>query len=403
MQEILLVRITGDDSPGLTAKLAGVLDGLDVDVLDIGQAVIHETLSLGMLIRIPEHAQSAPVVKDLLFKAHELGVHLTCTPVRPESYEAWTGVQGKQRFIATLIARRITAAQVAAVSRVISENGLNIDVITRLSGRPPLTGNATLPACVEFSLRGTPQDVSAVRKAFLAISAELGVDIAFQEDNAFRRNRRLVAFDMDSTLVQAEFIDELAVAAGKGKEVSEVTARAMRGEMDFSESLAQRMAFLKGLPESALAEVAARVPLTEGAERLIRNLKKFGYKTAIISGGFTYFGHHLQQRLGVDYVYANELDIEDGKLTGRVRGRIVDGPRKAELLRDIAAKEDISLQQAIAVGDGANDLPMLNIAGLGIAFHAKPLVKEGAGHSISTLGLDAILFLAGIRSRDMSQ
>ena len=240
-----------------------------------------------------------------------------------------------------------------------------------------------------------------MRGEFLDISAELGVDIAFQEDNLYRRNRRLVAFDMDSTLVQAEAIDLLAARAGVGEEVKAITAAAMRGELDFKESLRRRLSLLKGLPESALAGIAKQIPLTEGAERLIANLKRMGYKIAILSGGFTYFGERLRRRLAIDYLHANELEIKDGALTGKVKCAIVDGRRKAELLRRIARREGISLQQVIAVGDGANDLPMLRLAGLGIAFHAKPKVKQGARQAISTLGLDGILYLLGMRDREM--
>lgn len=401
MNDIILLRISGEDKPGLTGRITDVLAAYGADILDISQAVIHDTLSLGIVIKIPPESESSPIIKDLLFTAHELGVNLKFTPISREGYEKWVALQGKDRFIVTLLARKVTAGQVSELSRVIADNGLRIDLIHRLSGRIPLSGDV-IPrqACVEFSVRGTPKDAGAIRREMLRISADLGVDIAFQEDNAFRRNRRLVAFDMDSTLIAVEVIDELAKVAGVGEQVSRITEAAMRGEFDFKESLRKRLHLLQGLPEAALAEVAGRIPMTDGAERLLTNLKRFGYKVAVISGGFTYFGKRLQESLGLDYVYANELEIKNGVLTGNVVGEIVDAARKAELLKGIAAKENISLQQIIAVGDGANDLPMLNLAGLGIAFHAKPVVKQGAGHAISTLGLDSILYLIGVRDRD---
>ncbi len=402
MQELILIRLTGEDKPGLVAGITAVLAEYDVSILDIGQAVIHDTLSLGILIRIPAASESSPIIKDVLFAAHELGITVSFTPITAERYAGWVAAQGKDRHIVTLLSREFSARQVAAITAVIAENGLNIDVVTRLSGRFQLDAQPDgQRACVEFSVRGTPRDPAAMRSAFLSIASTQNVDIAFQEDNAFRRNRRLIAFDMDSTLVQAEGIDEMARLLGVGEEVSRVTAAAMRGEIDFRESLRRRLSCCRGLEETALHALAENIPLTDGAERLIANLKRFGYKIAIISGGFTYFGRRLQERLGIDYVYANELEIVDGRLTGQLRGEIVDGARKAAALREIAEKERISLQQAIAVGDGANDLPMLTIAGLGIAFHAKPVVREGARQSISTFGLDSILYLIGLRDRDI--
>ena len=401
MREIILIHVTGEDRPGITAALTGVLARYGVEVLDLGQVVIHNTLTLGILIHIPSQSESAPILKDVLFKAHELGVELKLLPLSPRRYEAWVKAQGKARHIVTLIARRVNAAQIERIASALAAEGLNIDRITRLSGRVPLDGGASpRMACVEISVRGTPKDPSNLRSHFLEASQDLGVDIALQEDNVFRRNRRLVAFDMDSTLVQAEVIDELAKRAGVGAKVAAITERAMRGELDFKESLTARLALLKGLPESVLAEVAATLPLTEGAERLIATLQRVGYKTAILSGGFTYFGRKLQERLGIDYVFANELEIKGGALTGKVKGGVVDGAKKAQLLKKLAKAENISLQQVIAVGDGANDLPMLSLAGLGIAFHAKPKVKQGARQSISTLGLDSILFLMGFRERE---
>ncbi|AMK10445.1 MAG: phosphoserine phosphatase SerB [Pseudodesulfovibrio sp.] len=401
MEKIILVHVTGGDRPGLTSELSGVLAGYDVDVLDIGQVVIHNFLTLGILIRLP--ANSQPVLKDLLFKAHELGVTMRLHPLAEENYTSWVGEAHKPRFIITLLARSVSSGQIAAITKVVSDCGLNIETIHRLSGRVPLDCNdyECSRGCVEFTVRGTPTDVAEIRSRFLQISSELMVDIAFQEDNIFRRNRRLVAFDMDSTLIQAEVIDELAKEAGVGDQVAAITEAAMRGELDFKQSLRKRLSLLEGLDESVLKKVAARLPMSEGAEKLISNLKNVGYKIAILSGGFTYFGDILKRKYGIDYVYANELEIRDGKLTGKALGDIVDAEKKAELLQSIADQESISLQQVIAVGDGANDLPMLNLAGLGIAFHAKPKVKEGARQSISTLGLDAILFLLGMRAREV--
>jgi len=399
--EIILIRVSGEDKPGLTAAVTAELAKYKADILDIGQSVIHDTLSLGILVKVPTAAQSTPFLKDLLFSAHKLGVNLTFTPVEADSYESWVDGQGKTRHIVTLLARRLGSEHIAAVTGVIAKNGLNIDVITRLSGRASLDpAHSPRTACVEFSVRGTPADLTAMKSEFLAIAGAMDVDIAIQEDNAFRRNRRLVAFDMDSTLIAAEVIDELAKAAGVGEQVVAITESAMRGEIDFKESLRRRLRLLRGLPADTLAAVAERIPLNEGAERLITNLKRFGYTIAIISGGFTYFGNRLKERLGIDYVFANELEIADGKLTGEVVGDIVDATRKAAVLRMIAEREHLSLQQVIAVGDGANDLPMLGIAGLGIAYHAKPVVKKGAGQAISTLGLDSILYLVGVRDRD---
>ena len=404
MQEIILVHVTGSDRPGLTASLTEVLAGYGVHILDMGQVIIHNFLTLGILIRIPAEAESAPILKDLLFKAHELGIQLKLNPLDPEEYEQWVEAQGKTRLIVTLLARAVTAGQIARIASVLAANNLNIETIHRLSGRVPLNPDKPAPrlACVEISVRGTPPDPVALKQAFMAVSSDLGVDIAFQEDNAYRRNRRLVALDMDSTLIAAEVIDELARRAGVGEAVAKVTERAMHGEMDFKQSLTERLSKLAGLDESVLEDVAGSLPLSEGAERLMENLKRLGYKIAIISGGFTYFGERLAKRLGIDYVFANQLEIKDHKLTGRVVGEIVDAARKAEILTSIAAKEGISLQQVIAVGDGANDLPMLGVAGLGIAYHAKPKVRQDASQSISTLGLDSILYIMGLRDREIT-
>lgn len=404
MREILLINVSGPDKPGVTSTVTDLLARYNVNVLDIGQAVIHDTLSLGMVVEVPQEAESSPILKDVLFACHSLDMSVRFIPISEAEYEEWVAGQGKDRYIVTLLARKITARQIAAVSRIIADNGLNIDHINRLSGRISLSDDVSdQKACVELSVRGAPRDLARMRAQFLNVAGELGADIAFQADNAYRRNRRLVCFDMDSTLIEAEVIDELAKAAGVGEQVAAITEQAMRGELDFTQSFQRRVAFLKGLDESVLEGIAHNLRITEGAEKLIRALKALGYKTAILSGGFNYFGRYLQQKLGIDYVYANELSIEDGKVTGQVVGQVVDGKRKAELLKELAEREGLNLQQVIAVGDGANDLPMLSLAGLGIAFRAKPLVKENAEHSISTLGLDGILYLLGVRDRDADE
>ena len=404
MSEVILINLTGPDRPGITRDLSTILASHDIRVLDIGQAVIHDTLTLGILVEMPPEAESHPVLKDVLFKAHEWDLQARFTPVPLDEYERWVGEQGQPRHIMTLIGSRLTARHLEGLGDVATRHGLNIDNISRLSGRVSLrTPGDELRSCVELSLRGTPDDSSALRGDLLALAQELDVDIAFQVDDVYRRNRRLVAFDMDSTLIQAEVIDELAEAAGVGERVSAITEAAMNGELDFEQSLVQRVALLEGLDEGVLSQIAEQLPIMPGAERLIRTLRSLGYRTAILSGGFTYFGEHLKEQLGIDYVYANELEIKNGKLTGRVAGPVVDGARKAALLGELAERENLRLEQTIAVGDGANDLPMLDAAGLGIAFHAKPKVRASAEQVISNLGLDGILYLIGMSDREVQQ
>ncbi|CDA92749.1 phosphoserine phosphatase [Prevotella sp. CAG:1320] len=396
--EQILVSVTGQDRPGLTASVMEILARYDAQILDIGQADIHSTLSLGILIRISEQ-NSGHVMKDLLFKATELRVNINFSPITVEDYEAWVERQGKKRYILTIIGRSLSAKQVEAATKIIAAHGLNIDSILRLSGRRSVKRESKhVRACIEFSLRGTPTDQARMQEELMRMSTELGIDFSFQKDDMYRRMRRLICLDMDSTIIQTECIDELAMRAGVGDQVKAITARAMRGEIDFKESFRERVALLKGLDVSVMQDIAEHLPITEGAERLMSVLKRCGYKIAILSGGFTYFGEYLQRKFGIDYVYANELEIdEDGKLTGNYVGPIVDGQRKAELLKLIAQVEKVNLAQTIAVGDGANDLPMISEAGLGIAFHAKPRVAANARQSINTIGLDGILYFLGFK------
>ena len=409
MDQLQLVTFTGNDGLGVTAQLTAILASFGVEVLDIGQAVIHNTLTLGLLLEI--HADDTQGLNAALRQtAASLDLTIIIEPISAESYLSWVGQQGKDRHIITLLARKITAQHIAELTAVAVRHRLNFDDISRLTGRVPLSRDLDKnnagdyqrknKACVEFSARGKPANIAQLRADFLELSTRLDIDIAIQEDSLFRRNRRLVCFDMDSTLVETEVIDELAKRAGVGPQVAAITERAMRGELDFDASFRQRLALLQGLDESVLAEIAADLPITEGAEHLLRALHNLGYKTAILSGGFTYFAEYLQKKLAIDYVYANPLDIVAGKVTGKVVGDIVNGEKKAQLLRTLAERENIRLEQVIAVGDGANDLPMLSIAGLGIAFRAKPLVKATAKQSISQLGLDGILYLLGFRDRE---
>jgi phosphoserine phosphatase len=395
--ELILINITGQDRPGVTAALTAILAKYDAMILDIGQADIHHNLSLGILFRTTSEV-SGEILKDLLFKSYDLGVKIRFSPVSVEEYNNWVARQGKNRWIITLLGRRLTARHIALVSDVVAEQGLNIDAIQRLTGRPPLNDAETkTKACIEFSVRGTPANRSEMQSRFINISAEEGFDISLQEDTIYRRCRRLICFDMDSTLIQTECIDRLAEYAGVGDKVKEITERAMRGEIDFRESFTERVALLKGLDISVMQEIAESLPITEGVGRMMEVLKRAGFKTAILSGGFTFFGDYLKRKFGFDYVYANELEVEDGKLTGRYLGEVVDGKRKAELLKLIAQVENVNIAQTIAVGDGANDLPMLSAAGLGIAFHAKPKVKATAKQSISTIGLDGVLYFIGFK------
>lgn len=395
--ELVLIRITGADKPGVTATLTEVLANHNAFILDIGQADIHRTLCLGILFKTTSQ-KFADIMKELLLKSYELGVTIKFSPITEEDYNRWVNMQGKNRYIITLIGRELTARQVTEVTKVIAEQDLNIDMIQRLTGRIPLNiDERQSRSCIEFSVRGNPVSLESMQAQFMDLSSRMGIDISFQLDDMYRRSRRLICFDMDSTLIETEVIDELADKAGVGEEVRAITESAMRGEIDFTESFLKRISLLKGLDVSVMQEIAEALPISEGLERLMKTLKRVGFKVAILSGGFTYFGNFLKEKYGMDYVFANELEVKDGKLTGQHIGEIVDGKKKAELLKQLAEIENVDIAQTIAVGDGANDLPMLATAGLGIAYHAKPKVKESAGQSISNVGIDGVLYFLGFK------
>ena len=404
MSEVILINITGRDRKGLDAKFAGILAEYDVNILDIGQAVIHEHISLGILAEIPNPNNYSSIFKDMLFEGHNMGLKVDIKSIASDNYEKWVHAQGKERRIITLLGRTLSAQQISAVTSIIAKNRLNIDSISRLTGRISIKKPQSNPrACVQLSVSGNPLNILDMRRTFMEISQKEGIDISFHVDNIYRRNRKLVVFDMDSTLIQAEVIVELAKLAGVGDQVNSITESAMRGEIDFKESFRQRVALLKGLPEEQLVKLTRELPLTEGADLVAKTLKGLGYKLGILSGGFRFVGEYLKDRLGFDYLYANELDIKDSVVTGKVVGDIVDGEKKAILLRQLAQKENIALEQTIAVGDGANDLPMISIAGLGVAFNAKPIVRQKASNAISSVGLDGLLYLIGIHDREIKE
>ena len=396
LKELSLITCSGPNHESLVPVLMGVLSDHAVNVLDMDLSVTHRQANVGLLIEIPAAATAGALHKDMLFAAHGLGMRVRFQDITLAEYQQWANDRSSGRYVVTVLARKIQAEHLGAVAEVACQHGLSIARAERIGGRVSLAEDAdNTQECIEITTSGEPKDLAHLRSDFLALSSQFPIDIAVQADDAFRRTRRLVCFDMDSTLIEVEVIDELAKAAGVGEQVAEVTERAMRGELDFNESFASRLATLKGLDESVLSAIAEALPITEGAQRLISTLKKMGYKTAILSGGFTYFAEHLQQKLGIDYVHANELAIEDGKVIGEVRGEIVNGERKAQLLQELASREAISLDQVIAVGDGANDIPMLSLAGLGVAFRAKPVVRAQAQYAITTLGLDGLLYLIG--------
>jgi phosphoserine phosphatase len=388
----VLITVTGPDRSGITATLTGILSQQGALLHDIEQVVVQGQLTLCLLVGVPE---TRDVLKELLFAAKQLGMELDFKPVNPGEEMRPSGPEGR-RYVITAIGPTLGAAHLHALASTLASEGANIEKIGRLS-------EDTLASVEIHAFLPHDRDSEVLKRTLLQVATSAGFDVSLQRESLFRRSKRLVVLDMDSTLIRIEVIDELARAAGVGAEVSKITERAMQGEMDYDESLRQRVGLLKGLDVGVLDRISADLPLTDGAETMVRVLKRLGYKIAVISGGFSRAAEALKRRLVLDYAYSNNLEVQGGKLTGRVVGPIVNAQRKAELLETIAQAEGVLLDQVIAVGDGANDALMLERAGLGIAFHAKPKLRERADTSISSSGLDAILYLLGISARELQE
>jgi phosphoserine phosphatase len=374
----ILVNVHGPDHPGISAGLMDVLTATHAEVYDIEQIVVRGRLTLNVLIGVDGEKAT---IRDLLLFGWEQRLQIDFEVM--DSLPTPT----KSMTVVTVLGERIGPDDFGAVATAIADGGGNIERIFRLSRYP----------VISYELTVSDGDIHKVREQLISAAAERPIDIAIQPEGLERRAKRMVVMDVDSTLIENEVINLLAEEAGVGDEVAEITASALMGEIDFEGSLRERVALLEGLGEDALQRVAQRITVTPGARTFIRTLKRMGMKTAIVSAGFTRFANALAAELDIDYSLSNTLDVKDGVLTGRLAGELVDGPRKAVFLQDIAAKEGIAVSQVVAVGDGANDLDMLAAAGLGIAFNAKPVVKERADTSVSVPYLDAILFLMGVR------
>ncbi|MEW1953637.1 phosphoserine phosphatase SerB [Terrabacter sp. NPDC080008] len=382
----LSVTVTGDDRPGVTGTLLGALSGYGAEVLDIQQVAVQGHLTLTVLLRPGDQVEQ---LRDAAaVAAHRLGVTLTVVEGHGDNARSRQG-----RAAVVVLGAPLRASAVSRVTSRIAEHGANIDRIRRLSRYPVTT--------VEFDISGA--DVPSLRTELALVSTSEGIDIAVAPGGLARRGRRLVVLDVDSTLIQQEVIELLAAHCGREAEVAEVTARAMAGELDFEESLRARVATLAGLPASVLEEVREAVQLTPGARTLVRTLKRLGFTVGLVSGGFIEIVGSLAEDLGIDHARANRLEIADGRLTGRVVGDVVDRAGKARALREFAEQEGLPLSRTVAIGDGANDLDMLDLAGLGVAFNAKPVVQEQAQTSVNVPYLDSVLYLLGISRDEIEQ
>ena len=389
--DFIVITVSGPDAPGIVSSITSILSENAVKIIDIEQIVIRKLILLSMMLDLRESkGGQISLLKDLLLEAKRLNVELD---FKIASYEEHLQHDNNFMYAVTCLGEKITAQVVAQISHAIYSENVNIERITQLS-----QGEL---CCIEMIVKTDKTiNVQDMTGKLLSISTDFGVDIAVQKENIFRRSKRLVVMDMDSTLIQVEVIDELAKSAGNGEEVSGITSKAMNGELSFNESLNKRVELLRGLDENILDEIYHNIPFTPGAKKLVKILKKLGYKTAVISGGFTFFTDRLKNELGLDYAFANKLEIKDGKLTGKVLGEIINGESKAKILEDIADKENITLDQVVAIGDGANDLLMLDKAGLGIAFNAHKTVREKADYNISQENLDSIIYLLGISEKE---
>lgn len=398
--ESILITVSGPDHPGITANLLNIICGSSHRILDMGQSVTHGLLSLSILIsgnRSEEDLES-PILKDLLFESKRMGLNLEFKIVDTEEISQEIDEEKKKKYMLSAVSRTSLSPEfLRDVSQNFAQENINILRIDNVNGGLKFR-SLEITAQVKDST-----NASAVKERLLALSNEHKVDMAFIEEGVYRRGKRLIVFDMDSTLIQAEVIDELAKAAGAGEKIATITEKAMNGEIDFQESLHQRVASLEGLEESKLKDILENLPLTPGVEDFVKTVKGLGYKLAIISGGFLYFANAIKDKLGLDYAFANDLEIQGGKLTGKVQGTIVDANQKATILELIAQQEKISTDQVVAIGDGANDLPMLSKAGLGIAFHAKEIVRKKADNHMSFGPMTTILYFLGIREHETAK
>lgn len=393
----IVLHVAGADRPGVTARLMKIIAEENAELVDIGQSVLHGYLMLSAIVEIPSNSRA---LRRILFEANDLGLRFEVTPFRGAA-AAYT--RGSQPGLCVTVLGPLSDGTAAArITGFMAEQAMNIREIRSLS-EPELSG-LELIADLAPGVRMSDAELAQLRGTFLRMGMELGVDLAVQKDDMFRRTKRLVCMDVDSTFVKGEFIDELAELAGIKPQVAAITERAMRGELDFKEALRERVQLLAGLPLERAMSLLDRIELTPGADRFVNALRSLGFRIGLVSGGFTVFVDQLKRRYGLDFAFANELEIQDGKLTGRVRGPIVDSERKAQVLSDMAQAYSCRLEQTVAIGDGANDVLMLQTAGLGIAFRAKPKLQEVATMSLNHHErLDTLLYLMGFDARDLRE